>query len=277
MANRASKQASRVRFASAFAPRKVGFTLIELLVVIAIIAILAAMLLPALSKAKTKAQGIMCLNNTKQLTLAWLTYAHDNTDHCVYDKPGGNGDFQNWVANVMTWGLDPANTNTSYITEAKLGSYTSRSLGIYKCPADSIPSQAGPRTRSLSMNAFVGNTGNSGSINSQYQQYLKLTEFAHPTDIYVFLDEHPDSINDGWFVFCSAADPAERTQWSDLPASYHNGAGGFSFADGHSQIKKWQSASTKRPVKQNTTDFPVAVGTDTRDITWVAEHTTVRK
>ena len=266
-----------MRFASAFAPRKVGFTLIELLVVIAIIAILAAMLLPALSKAKTKAQGIMCLNNTKQLTLAWLTYAHDNTDHCVYDKPGGNGDFQNWVANVMTWGLDPANTNTSYITEAKLGSYTSRSLGIYKCPADSIPSQAGPRTRSLSMNAFVGNTGNSGSINSQYQQYLKLTEFAHPTDIYVFLDEHPDSINDGWFVFCSAADPAERTQWSDLPASYHNGAGGFSFADGHSQIKKWQSASTKRPVKQNTTDFPVAVGTDTRDITWVAEHTTVRK
>jgi len=277
MAKRASKQASCVRFASAFAPRKVGFTLIELLVVIAIIAILAAMLLPALSKAKTKAQGIMCLNNTKQLTLAWLTYAHDNTDHCVYDKPGGNGDFQNWVANVMTWGLDPANTNTSYITEAKLGSYTSRSLGIYKCPADSIPSQAGPRTRSLSMNAFVGNTGNSGSINSQYQQYLKLTEFAHPTDIYVFLDEHPDSINDGWFVFCSAADPAERTQWSDLPASYHNGAGGFSFADGHSQIKKWQSASTKRPVKQNTTDFPVAVGTDTRDITWVAEHTTVRK
>jgi prepilin-type processing-associated H-X9-DG protein len=165
----------------------------------------------------------------------------------------------------------------SLITEAKLGTYTSRSLGIYKCPADNVPSQAGPRTRSLSMNAFVGNIGNGGSINAQYQQYLKLTDFIRPTDIYVFLDEHPDSINDGWFVFCSAADPAERAQWSDLPASYHNGAGGFSFADGHSQIKKWQAANTKRPVKRNSGDFPIAVGGDTRDITWVAERTTVKK
>jgi prepilin-type N-terminal cleavage/methylation domain-containing protein/prepilin-type processing-associated H-X9-DG protein len=258
-------------------PRQRAFTLIELLVVIAIIAILAAMLLPALSKAKTKAQGIMCLNHTKQLTLAWLTYAHDNSDRCVYNKGTAGTDLKNWVGNVMSWGNDPQNTNLTLITEANLGTYTSRSLGIFKCPADNIPSQAGTRTRSLSMNAFVGNIGNGGSINGSYRQYLKLSDFSRPTDIYVFLDEHPDSINDGWFVFCSAADPAERAQWSDLPASYHNGAGGFSFADGHSQIKKWQSASTKRPVKKTSSDFPIPVGGDTRDIAWVADHTTVIK
>jgi prepilin-type N-terminal cleavage/methylation domain-containing protein/prepilin-type processing-associated H-X9-DG protein len=252
-----------------------GFTLIELLVVIAIIAILAAMLLPALSKAKTKAQGIMCLNHTKQLTLAWLTYAHDNNDRCVYNKGTAGTDLQNWVGNVMSWGTDPQITNLTLITQAQLGPYTSRSIGIYKCPADNLPAKAGPRTRSLSMNACVGNigsSGNNGSINGQYQQYRKLSEFTRPTEIYVFLDEHPDSINDGWFVFCSGADPAERSQWSDLPASYHNGACGFSFADGHSQIKKWQSASTRRPVKQNSTDFPIPVGNDIRDITCQRTH-----
>ena len=89
-----------------------------------------------------------------------------------------------------------------------------------------------------------------------------------------FLDEHPDSINDGWFVFCTGADPTERTAWSDLPASYHNGAGGFAFADGHSEIAKWRAGSTKRAVVKNTSDFPVAVGTDKRDIEWVAQRTT---
>jgi prepilin-type processing-associated H-X9-DG protein len=100
-----------------------------------------------------------------------------------------------------------------------------------------------------------------------------MTDFRNPSGIFVFLDEHPDSINDGWFVFCTAADPSERSAWSDLPASYHNGACGFSFADGHSEIRKWVSASTKRPVLLNTTGFPVSVGSDTRDISWIAVRT----
>ena len=252
-----------------------GFTLIELLVVIAIIAILAALLLPALAKAKQKAQGIACLSNGRQLTLAWLTYAADFNDRFVYNKPSFATDTNNWVGDVMDWSGSSQNTNVDLIRNALLGPYVAKNVGIFKCPADMVPCPAGPRVRSYSMNAFVGPQDNAGTpINSAWHQFIKSGDIRNPAMIHVFLDEHPDSINDGWFVFCTFANPAETTQWSDLPASYHHGACGFSFVDGHSEIKRWRCSTTIRPVEQTSSDFPIQTLGQVTDIQWVAQRTT---
>ncbi len=224
-----------------------GFTLMELLVVIAIIAILAGLLLPALGKAKAKAQGISCINNTKQLTLGWLMYALDNEDKVI----GGN-----WVAGVMTWGPEPDNTNTQQLLDpqqSKIAAYV-KSAGVFKCPADKYrsPLNRGPRVRSLAMNAAWG--GNIQIANQiPGREYFSSARTSQPTvpgpaNCWVCVDEHPDSINDGIFQVIAGLSLA-NAEWRALPASYHNGACGFSFADGHSEIKLWRDPRTRQPIK----------------------------
>lgn len=269
-----------------------GFTLIELLVVIAIIAILAALLLPALAAAKRRAQLISCMNNTKQLTLAWIEYAGDNDDALVANYQGGGaGSGSGWVAGWLDWTSSHDNTNTQFLVNPKYASlapYLGSSSAIYKCPADNFVSSAQAkvgfteRVRSYSMNANVG-PGTSAYDKNDYgpayeQIYVTMSGIKRPppVDLWVLVDEHPDSINDGCFFTDMMV--GNTVHWRDLPASYHNGACGYSFADGHSEIHRWVGPLVKQPVT-----FTVWNGitgnaaADVGDFKWHQSHSSARQ
>jgi prepilin-type N-terminal cleavage/methylation domain-containing protein/prepilin-type processing-associated H-X9-DG protein len=281
-----------------FRHQSYGFTLIELLVVIAIIAILAAMLLPALARSKKKAQGVYCMNNTHQLAVAWVMYADDNNGTLVYNCDGPSaGKVQGMDSWCGGW-LDFNNANMdnvdinllirhdqggTYGYCGYLGAYV-KNPSSFKCPADrSVINWSGKttsRVRSVSMNNYVGkgtrtwkgSQSGSGTLiirqgSSKYPLMEKTAAILSPVNLFVFLDEREDGINDGWF----ASDPDDPWQIIDYPASYHGQAGGFAFADGHSEIHRFYDARTM-PVVVSGQSLPLNANLfGDRDVRWLAQ------
>lgn len=250
-----------------------AFTLIELLVVIAIIAILAALLLPALGRSKLKAQAIACSGNLKQLSLAWQMYAEDNSDELVnnHGVPETLARRQTWANNVQDWENSPDNTNTLLLTEAKLGSYAAKSFQVFKCPSDREPAPNGPHIRSFAMNGMVGNPGElTNRFNPLYTQIYKATQALRPSATFVFLDELADTLNDGFFI-----NGLEDYVWGNVPGSSHSGGLNLSFVDGHVESHRWVVPETVRAVqRRRIQSFPATTRTD---FDWLKERTTVKK
>ena len=280
-----------------------AFTLIELLVVIAIIAILASILLPVLQSAQQRSWEAGCINNKKQIQLAYTMYAQDNNDKLVLNVPGGGTTpGTGWVNGYLDWTTNSVNFNEQELSSGLLGDYTSKNNGCYRCPADTYLSpvqQRGGwnhRIRSVRLNKYLACTPNETTWSPPYTNIFRMAQIKTPSAMLVFLDSHPDTGStpgpgshpyDGTFSlppgYLNAsmtslipAPGAPSYKWNDMPASYHNKRNcGFSFADGHAEMHRWLSTSTCIPVTYagNLNLTPATIyGFEDADILWVFVH-----
>ncbi len=273
--------------------RQAGFTLVELLVVLALLAILAALLLPALLRAKGRAQGIQCLGNNRQLMTAWRMYAEEANGRLLSAKGGPWQWMGGWLdyhpGNRSNW--DP----TVDIMQSPLWPYCGKNTALFKCPADPSTVQVNgvtyPRVRSISMLNWVGGRADGqghpdgigfsntrlGQLPGEYRVYYHLSDIQNPGPAmtFLFVDERMDSLNDGFFVTDMLTYPNTTADICDFPAQYHNGAAGFSFVDGHAQLKKWTTPPLLQPpIHNQSAPYPTPLTGFNADACWLMDHAT---
>jgi len=285
---------------------RLGFSLLDLLVVVGVLFLLACVLLPALSIARQRTQSERCLNNLHQLTTAWLMYATANSDRCANNfgvAQTAASPIQSWCSDNMDWAANTGDTNLNLLRMGQLAPYTGGDTTHFKCPADTYlsPVQVSAgfkyRLRSYSMSAFFGlfSNGREGSdptyqgknyFDNNYRQFIKVTDVAQPSVMFVFLDEHPDSINDGYYDVGDIPTTWTATTlgtFGDVPASFHNSGCNFSFSDGHVELHQWQDLRGAGRSGPGIAGLPVIYASqgeifDTRpfsDIHWVWAHSSV--
>jgi len=269
-----------------------GFTRLDLGMVAAMVCLLGVVGIPLIARAGINPSGAACIENLRRLTLAWSLYAADSHGKVVNNfsitdtlATVSAKTYLTWTHNILDWTTSPSNTNGALVAASKLFAYAQNDPTVFKCPADNFLSAAQQRAgwqrrvRSYSMNAFMGpynQSTNNVSYRGEnpfypgYRQFLLRSSIPRPRDTIVFLDEHPDSVNDGYFI----NNPVNTSQWGDLPASYHDGAAGFSFADGSAELHAWQYASTKVPVRFNFTGGNIP-SSERGDYLWLAQRVTV--